>query len=145
MDFFTAHMWEIFFGLVAAGALAFCKYLHSQLKNYQKLLEEKDNAELRKIILDELEPIVEEMHRLEKRLKACEEKEHQDMDLILQSYKFRLIQLCKTYLRQQYLTQAQYDQLTEFFKLYAGLGGNGQAAEYYEKAVALPIEEHPEN
>jgi len=29
MDFFTAHMWEIFFGLVAAGALALCKYLHS--------------------------------------------------------------------------------------------------------------------
>ena len=141
MEFFINHMWEIFFGLVAAGALAFCKYLHSQLKNYKKLLDEKDNAELRKVILDELEPIVEEIHRLEKRLKACEEKEHDHIDLILQSYKFRLIQLCKTYLRQQYLTQAQYDQLNEFFKIYSGLGGNGQAEEYYDKAMALPIRE----
>ena len=141
MEFFINHMWEIFFGLVAAGALAFCKYLHSQLKNYKKLLDEKDNAELRKVILDELEPIVEEIHRLEKRLKACEEKEHDNIDLILQSYKFRLIQLCKTYLRQQYLTQAQYDQLNEFFKVYSGLGGNGQAEEYYDKAMALPIRE----
>lgn len=144
MDFFINHMWEIFFGLVAAGALAFCKYLHGQLKNYQKLLEEKENTALRKTILDELEPIIEEIHRLEKRLKACEEKEFQDIDLILQSYKFRLVQLCKTYLRQQYMTQEQYDQLTEFFKLYSGLGGNGQAAEYYEKAIALPIKEHAE-
>lgn len=141
MEFFINHMWEIFFGLVAAGALAFCKYLHSQLKNYKKLLDEKDNAELRKVILDELEPIVEEIHRLEKRLKACEEKENDHIDLILQSYKFRLIQLCKTYLRQQYLTQAQYDQLNEFFKVYSGLGGNGQAEEYYDKAMALPIRE----
>lgn len=144
MDFFVAHMWEIFFGLIAAGALAFCKYLHSELKNYQKLVEEKDNSKLRKTILDELEPIIEEMHRLEKRLKACEDKELRDVDLILQSYKFRLIQLCKTYIRQQYMTQAQYDQLTEFFKLYTGLGGNGQAAEYYEKTAVLPIKEHSE-
>lgn len=144
MDFFVAHMWEILFGLIAAGALAFCKYLHSELKNYQKLVEEKDNSKLRKTILDELEPIIEEMHRLEKRLKACEDKELRDVDLILQSYKFRLIQLCKTYIRQQYMTQAQYDQLTEFFKLYTGLGGNGQAAEYYEKTAVLPIKEHSE-
>ena len=141
MEFFINHMWEIFFGLVAAGALAFCKYLHSQLKNYKKLLDEKDNAQLRKVILDELEPIVEEIHRLEKRLKVCEEKENGHIDLILQSYKFRLIQLCKTYLRQQYLTQVQYDQLNEFFKVYSGLGGNGQAEEYYDKAMALPIKE----
>ena len=40
------------------------------------------------------------------------------------------------------MTQAQYDQLNEFFKVYHGLGGNGQAEEYYDKAKALPIREH---
>jgi hypothetical protein len=30
------------------------------------------------------------------------------------------------------------EQLTEFYKLYTGLGGNGQAKVYYEKAIALP-------
>lgn len=61
------------------------------------------------------------------------------MNLIVASYRFRLIQLCKIYLKQKYLTQDQYDQLTEFYKVYEGLGGNGQAKEYYEKAVRLEI------
>ena len=37
------------------------------------------------------------------------------------------------------MTQKQYDQLVEFYKLYVGLGGNGQAKEYYEKAMVLEI------
>jgi hypothetical protein len=37
------------------------------------------------------------------------------------------------------MTQNEYDQLTEFYKIYIGLGGNGQAKEYYEKAIDLPI------
>ena len=63
------------------------------------------------------------------------------MNLIVASYRFRLIQLCKIYLKQKYMTQDQYDQLTEFYKLYEGLGGNGQAKEYYEKTVKLEIRE----
>ena len=37
------------------------------------------------------------------------------------------------------MTQEQYDQLSEFYKLYTALGGNGQAKEYYEKAIKLEI------
>jgi hypothetical protein len=29
--------------------------------------------------------------------------------------------------------------LIEFYRVYAGLGGNGQAKDYYERAIALPI------
>ena len=61
------------------------------------------------------------------------------MGLIISYYRYRLIALCKLYLRQGYMTESQYDQLTEFYKLYHGLGGNGQAKEYYEKAIELPI------
>ena len=63
------------------------------------------------------------------------------MNLIIDSYKFRLVQLCKLYLKQGYMTQPQYDQLSEFFKLYSNLGGNGQAKEYYEKTMKLQIKE----
>lgn len=35
--------------------------------------------------------------------------------------------------------QEQYDQLSEFYRIYSGLGGNGQAKEYYELALELPI------
>ena len=55
------------------------------------------------------------------------------MDLIISSYRFRLVQLCREFIKQGYLTQSQYDQLVEFYKVYHGLGGNGQAQEYYEK------------
>mgnify|MGYP004542485097 CR=1 FL=1 len=38
LTFITEHLVEIFFGRVSAGALAFCKYLHSEVKKYRKLL-----------------------------------------------------------------------------------------------------------
>jgi hypothetical protein len=31
------------------------------------------------------------------------------------------------------------EQLSEFYKLYTGLGGNGSAKLYYDKAVQLPL------
>jgi hypothetical protein len=37
------------------------------------------------------------------------------------------------------MTTNQYDQLIEFYKLYIGLGGNGQAKDWYERALKLPI------
>lgn len=61
------------------------------------------------------------------------------MSLIISSYKYRLTQLCKQYIAQGYMTQDQYDQLTEFYKLYTALGGNGQAKQYYEKTITLEI------
>ena len=58
--FLTEHIVEIIFGLISAGALAFCKYMHGQTKNYKKMLKEKEikekkqeeiNAELEKLAL----------------------------------------------------------------------------------------------
>jgi hypothetical protein len=37
------------------------------------------------------------------------------------------------------MTQSQYDQLAEMYRLYSELGGNGQAHEYYEKTCKLQI------
>lgn len=42
------------------------------------------------------------------------------------------------------MTQSEYDQLVEFYKVYSGLGGNGQAKEYYEKATKLKIRQNSE-
>ena len=49
--------------------------------------------------------------------------------------------LCKEFIKQGYLTPEQYDQLSEFYITYTGLGGNGQAQEYYEMAVKLHVRE----
>ena len=40
--FFQEHWPSILLSLVSAGALAFCKHLWSELKNYKKLLDEKN-------------------------------------------------------------------------------------------------------
>lgn len=139
LTFVTEHLVEIFFGLVSAGALGFCKYLHNQLKNYKKLLEEKEDTELEKTIDSRIEPIQEEIEELRKYVMETKNIEKTHMELIISSYKFRLVQLCKKYIKQGYMTQEQYDQLSEFYRVYSGLGGNGQAKEYYELALELPI------
>ena len=130
---------EIFFGLVSAGALAFCKYLHKKMKEYQAIIEEREQDETEQIVDAHLEPVINDIEELRRYIMNIDTEENRKMGLIISSYRFRLIQLCKIYLRQQYMTQDQYDQLTEFYKLYTGLGGNGQAKEYYEKVIVLPI------
>ena len=139
--FIADHLIEIFFGLVSAGALAFCKYMHKQLKNYRRLLEEQENQQLEHTIESRLEPIMLEIEELRKYIRDVGQVEKTHMDLIVSSYRFRLVQLCKEFIRQGYMTQNQYDQLTEFYKLYTALGGNGQAKEYYETTMKLPVHE----
>ena len=141
--FIADHLIEIFFGLVSAGALAFCKYMHKQMKNYRRLLEEQENQQLEETIENRLEPILIEIEELRKYIREVGQVEKTHMDLIVSSYRFRLVQLCKEFIRQGYMTQNQYDQLTEFYKLYTSLGGNGQAKEYYETTMKLPV--HEEN
>ena len=71
--------------------------------------------------------------------KKVEDENIRNLNLIVNSYKFRLIQLCKTHLRDGYITESDFEQITEMYKLYHGLGGNGQAQEYYDKVLELDI------
>lgn len=137
--FIAEHIVEILFSLISAGALAFCRYLYKQLITYKKMLQEKENDDIAELIDEKLKPVVEDIEELRRYIRRIENKENQDLTLIIASYRFRFVQLCKIYIKQGYVTQDQYDQLTEFYKLYTSLGGNGQAKEYYEKAIELEI------
>ena len=141
VEFLSKYGIELVMSLITAGALAFCKYMHSQMKNYKKLLEEKDHDELNDEIDKKLEPIVQEIEELRKYIREVDVNENNRINLIIASYRFRLVQLCQIYLRQGYITSDQYEQLSEFFKVYSGLGGNGQAKAYYDKAMQLPIKD----
>ena len=171
METINQYALEIFFGLVSAGALAFCRHLFKQNKELKDIKEEEKNRQYRKMIVDEIEPIIAEITRLNKEISNMEQKgqntikdlkraeadAHEVMyedlekthaetlkafELIINSYKFRLIQLCKTHLRDGYISESDFEQITEMYKLYHGLGGNGQAQEYYEKVIKLEI--HPD-
>lgn len=139
IEFLSKYGVELVMSLITTGALAFCKYMHSQKENYKKLLEEKDHDKLDNEIDKKLEPIVQEIEELRKYIREVDINDNNRINLIIASYRFRLIQLCQIYLHQGYMTSNQYEQLSEFFKVYSGLGGNGQGKEYYEKAMELPV------
>ena len=141
VEFLSKYGIELVMSLITAGALAFCKYMYGQMKNYKKLLEEKDHDELSDEIDKKLEPIVQEIEELRKYIREVDVNENNRINLIIASYRFRLVQLCQIYLRQGYMTSDQYEQLSEFFKVYSGLGGNGQAKAYYDKAMQLPVKD----
>lgn len=134
---------KILFTLISGFIVGYFQYRNKKLKNkiedYEKLMQEKQVKETEQKIEEKLEPIYEELEDLRAYIRDAANIEKTHMSLIIASYRFRLIQLCKQFLRQGYLTSDQYDQLTEFYKLYVGLGGNGQAKEYYEKTIILPI------
>ena len=137
--FFTKYGIEIVLSLITAGALAFCRHLHKRLKDYKKLIEEKGLEKTEEIVDSHLEPLVNDIEELRRYIINIDTEENRKMTIIISSYRYRLIALCKMYLKQGFITSDQYDQLTEFYKLYSGLGGNGQAKEYYEKTIALPF------
>lgn len=168
MEILTKYALEIFFGLVSAGALAFCKHLWSKNKKLEEMQKADQNRQYRQMIVDEIEPIVDELTRLKAEivgvdnnaktmvnqlkseadathavmysdLKKVEDDNVRNLNMIINSYKFRLIQLCKSHLRDNYITEADFEQITEMYKLYHGLGGNGQAQEYYERVLKLEI------
>ena len=169
-EFLVSHLWEIFFGLLSAGALAFCKYLWGRNKKLEQMQKEDQIRQQRQMILDEIEPIIQELtgvhsevaanqaatqqelaqmklnaehthEHMYEDLKKIQQGNDRNFELILNSYKFRLIQLCKTHIRDGYISGHDFEQITEMYKLYTGLGGNGQAQEYYDKVIALEIKD----
>lgn len=139
--FIAQHFIEIFFGLISAGLLAFCRYIYTQMKMYQKLAEEKKDEELEELIEEHIAPIKEDLNNLRSFVLEENKISERHIEIILASYRFRLIQLCQSFLKQGYMTSGQYEQLVEFFKVYASLGGNGQAKEYYERTLKLPLKD----
>ena len=131
---------EILFALISAGVLGYAKFktrnLRNQLQEAERLAAEQEKHHIENTIEVHLEPVYQELEELRKYIRETESIEKTHMNLIIASYRFRLVQLCKGFLSQGYITTAQMEQLSEFYKLYTGLGGNGQAKMYYEKAVA---------
>ena len=133
---------EILFGLISAIVLGYAKWKGDKLKKdldeAKALAKEKEKREIETSIEDHLEPIYQELEDLRKYIRDTKNIEQSHMNLIIASYRFRLVQLCKGFLNQGYITIDQRTQLDEFYKLYTGLGGNGQAKLYYEQCIALP-------
>ena len=140
---------EILFALISAGVVGYFKYQGSKLKkklnDYETMMNEKTTNDHMDMVEAKLEPIYQELEEVRTYIRETQNIEKTHMTLLIASYRFRLIQLCKEFIKQGYMTYAQYEQLTEFYTLYVGLGGNGQAKEFYERAIQLPIHEAENN
>ena len=138
LAFLAEHAIAVIFGLISAGSLAVCKYFYNKNKQYKSLIDEKEKEQIEEMISAKIEPIIEELEELRAYSRKVDAAEKEHIRLIVSSYRFRLIQLCREYLKQGYLPPDQYEQLSEFYKVYEGLGGNGQAKDFYERTIKLP-------
>lgn len=139
MDIFLQIALPIITSILLGVVTGLITHFKKQAKQYQELLKEQKEENWHKMIQSELEPLVKEVASLQSQINTLASTGQDKIDIILGSYKFRLIYLCKAYLRQGHLTEDQLEQLSEFYKTYHGLGGNGQAQEFYEKVLTLPI------
>lgn len=130
---------EILFSVTGVIITTLSAALIQRARQYKKLKQEMEQKRAEEWIEGKLDPIWHELEEIRAYVRKTEVLEETRIALIVSSYKFRLIQLCKGIIAKGYMTQREYDQLTEFFKLYEGLGGNGQAKEYYEKAIQCPV------
>ena len=127
--------------------LLFCfRRLYKEMGTNKQYKKEQERQKIKELIHEETQPILNELEELYHRVEGieydienCERQERQDIAAIRVSYRFRLISLCKTYIHKGYMTTAEYEQLSEFFRVYEGIGGNGQAKEWYDRACELSI------
>ena len=137
--FIGEHLVEILFALLSAGALAFCKHLWNQNKKYKQFEENEKERKLEEHFEEKIKAVLDEIEELRDYIRKTDKKEKHDMALIISSYKFRLVQLCRIYLQQGYMTNDQFQQINTFYQLYRDLGGNGEAENYYNKIKQLEI------
>lgn len=138
-QFLADHATEILLTVVTAAVMGFCRYLLKELKNYKKLVEEKQDKEVETMIDEKIKPLTKELEELRVQLQETRDIEHSHITLVIAAYRFALIQLCKMYMRQGYMTNIQFEQLTEFYKIYIALGGDTRVQDYFEKACELEI------
>ncbi len=99
---------ELLLGLAAAGITAYFKSesnkLKKKLSKYEEMMQEKHDEKTELMVEEKLEPIYEELEALRTYIRETESIEKVHMSLIIASYRFRLIQLCKEFIKQGYLT-----------------------------------------
>lgn len=134
---------SILLTLVTAGLLAFCRWTWKQMKEYKKLLDNQDAQKVETTIEEKLQPIKDQIDRLTDKVELYIAKEQAHIDTINAGYRYRLIALCSAHLEKGYMTQSEFRQLSELYKVYTSLGGNGQAHDFYERTVKLPM--HPDS
>lgn len=138
LEWIAKYWLEVLFSAVIGLFAWVLKGVKKEMKHYQELLDNEEKGAYDQVIDRKLQPI-------DTRVKDVE----RNVDYIIDSYRFRIITLCQLAIDKTYMSQNDFDQLTEMFKLYTSLNTKHNSdysivAEYYTKAKALPIKSYEE-
>ena len=112
---------EILFTVTGVVITTLSAALVQRARQYKKLKQEMEKKRADDWIDGKLDPIWHELEELRAYVRKTETLEETRIALIVSSYKFRLIQLCKGIIEKGYMTQREYDQLTEFYNAFTEL------------------------
>lgn len=139
LEWITKYWLEVLFSGIIGIFAWMLKGFKKEMKHYRELLDNEEKGAYVQVIDKKLQPI-------DNRVKDVE----RDVEYIVDSYRFRIITLCQLAIDKGYMSQSDFDQLTEMFKLYTSLNAKNQsddysiAAEYYTKTKVLPIKSYEE-
>ena len=126
--------------LISTGAISLCVYIGNENRKYKKLQLEQEENQLVKTVEEKLiKPLHEELAELKETLMDIISEEDDIKDQMMSMWRYRLLQLCRKYIAQGYILYGEYDQLSEIYKQYTHVGGNGQGKGFFDKASALPM------
>lgn len=139
LEWIAKYWLEVLFSAIIGLFAWVLKGIKKEMKHYQELLDNEEKGAYDQVIDRKLQPI-------DTRVKDVE----RDVEYIVDSYRFRIITLCQLAIDKGYMSQGDFDQLTEMFKLYTSLNAKKQSAdysivaEYYTKTKVLPIKSYEE-
>jgi Tfp pilus assembly ATPase PilU len=139
-EFFANNWATILLSLVTAGLLGAFKSMGKKMKEYQNLLNEKDEKEIKKIVETQLNPLETEIEELRGDLEELREETHERTRLGVAAFRIALIQLCKQYIANGYITALQFERLTELHNVYLTLSEDDRVEEWFDKAKSLPTQ-----
>lgn len=160
LEFLAAWAGELILGLIATAITIYFKKqinrLETELDKAKKFDEQQKEEVICQLIEKKISPLKAEHlqidHNVEDRMKvlyeelenirAFERKTRIDSDelkkVLLDSWKYRLQELCEVYLKRGSITVDEFRQVQEFYGYYTALGGNGIIKILFEKIQKLP-------
>lgn len=88
---------------------------------------------------EKLQPIYKELENLRAYERLTRVESDELRRVLLDSWCYRIKELCEMHLKQGFITVDQMRQLTEFFNFYSALGGNGAAKTLYDQVQKLDV------
>ena len=143
-DFIIKYWIEIGFGLITTLFGFLWARGRKEVQKYKELIQQEQLEKFDQRIELKMAPLSTKLDALKTSFEDFDKKYINDRLAVRDGYRFRILFLCDQYITRGNITPKEYQQLSELFKVYEQMHGNGQAKERYEIAIHLPIKHDDE-